>query len=41
MLPALDFDEDLVGVKGITVAPALSLQSSTVYSTELNAPQAD
>ena len=41
MLLAVDFDEDLVDVEGITVAPVLSLQSSTVYSTELDAPQAD
>jgi hypothetical protein len=41
MLLAVDFDEDLVGVEGITVAPVFSLHSSTVYRTELDAPQAN
>ena len=41
MLLAIDFDEDFVDEKGVTVAPELSLQSSSIYSAEFDTPEAD
>jgi len=41
MLIAVDFDEYLINVERVTEASVFSFQSSTVYSTELDAPEAD
>lgn len=41
MLFAIDSDEDLVNVKGVTIASVLSFQPACINGTELNAPKAD
>ena len=40
MLLAVDFDEYLINVERVTEASVFSFQSSTVYSTELDTPEA-
>jgi hypothetical protein len=41
MLLAVDFDEDLIDVESIAIAPMLPLQSSAVESAELDTPETD
>jgi hypothetical protein len=41
VLLAIDLHEDFIDEKGITVASALSVQSSGVNGAELDAPQAN
>ena len=41
MLLAVDFYEHLVNEEGIAITTVLSLQSSSVYSSELDAPKTD
>jgi hypothetical protein len=41
VLLAIDFYEDFIDEKGITVASMLSLQSSSVYGSEFDAPEPD
>ena len=38
---AVDFDEDLIDVEGITIASVLSLQSTGINGTEFYTPEAD
>jgi hypothetical protein len=41
MLLALDLDEDFIDEEGVAIATMATLQSSSVYSSEFDAPQAD
>ena len=41
MLLAIDLYEDYIDVESVTVASMFSLQSSSVYSSEFDAPEAD
>ena len=41
MLLAVDFDEYLINVERVAEASVFSFQSSTVYSTEFDAPETD
>jgi hypothetical protein len=41
VLVAIDLHEDFVDEEGIAVSPVLPLQSSSVYRSELDAPQAN
>jgi len=41
MLLAIDFDEDFINEEGIAIAAVLTLQSSSVYSSELDTPEPD
>ncbi len=41
MLLTVDLYEDFVEEKGVAVASVFTLQSSCVYSSELDAPEAD
>jgi hypothetical protein len=41
VLLAIDFDEDLIDIKGIAVASVLAFQSSSIDSSEFDAPELD
>jgi hypothetical protein len=41
VLLVVDFDEDFLDVKGITITSIFSFQSAGVNSTEFDAPEAD
>ena len=41
LLPAVDPHEDLIDKEGVAIASVLSFQSSSVYSSEFDAPKPD
>ena len=41
MLLAIYFDEDFINIEGVAITSVLSLQSSSVNGTELDAPETD
>jgi len=41
MLLSIDLDEDFINVKGVAIAPVLSLQSPGVNGSEFDAPKTD
>ncbi len=40
MLLAVDFDEDVIDVEGISLSSVLSRQTAGIFSTDLATPQA-
>jgi hypothetical protein len=41
ILLAVDLDEDLVDIEGVTIAPMSSFQLSRIFGTELDTPEPD